>query len=201
MSNRMQRMVNQPREWAQNNVDMPEPDFPRSTYYANLLGFVGAIVTGFVYFGLQRLFQNVPAQEMVNAMHGSSNTLCFAGVTASATIMPLMLTIFSFARSSETQFDHWFYKRIKLIAALCCVAFIFGLMNLTLLSAPITDIDSVRESWYWALYVGTVFGLSTMVGVLITLLILLFYAILHIINQLQPDFSARAQQAQEQGAD
>jgi uncharacterized membrane protein YdcZ (DUF606 family) len=119
-------------------------------------------------------------------MHGTSNTLCFAGITSAATILPLMLTIFSFARRSKVEFNEWFYKRIKNIALLCCISFIMGLFTLTILSAPIGDMSEVSSTWYRVIYYSVVGGIAGMVGTLIGILILLYYAILHIVNQLNP---------------
>lgn len=173
-------------------------EFPYSTYVATIGGILGAGSTAFVYFGLQRIFQHLPVYQLIDAMHGTSNTLCFAGITASATILPLMLTIFSFARRAETDFNPWFYKRIKLIALLCTVAFVTGLFTLMVLSAPIGDMDEVSPTWFKVFYYTIVAGLAGMVGVLVMILILLVYSILHIINQLEP---AATEPPQRQAAD
>ncbi|NJL94755.1 MAG: hypothetical protein HC915_14070 [Anaerolineae bacterium] len=162
------------------------PNFPRSTWYANAGGLGAGLVTLLVFFIVQRIFQDLPARQMIEAMHGSSNTLCFAGISASSTILPLMLTIFSFARNASVEFNPWFYKRIKSISFLCCAAFTAGLLTLMLLSAPITDLESVTHTWYQVLYLLIVGGLATMVGLLISILVLLYYAILHIITLLDP---------------
>ncbi|MCA9913850.1 MAG: hypothetical protein KC496_10900 [Anaerolineae bacterium] len=163
-----------------------KPDFPRSTFYAFAGGISALLLTVFIYFGLQRIFQNLPIYQILGAMRGTSNTLCFAGITASSTILPLMLTIFSFARRSEGKFNPWFYQRIKNIALLCCVAFVTGLFTLTVLSAPISDMSEVSDVWYRVFYYVIVGGLASMVGTLIAILIMLFYSILHIINRLNP---------------
>jgi len=163
-----------------------EPDFPRSTVIALGGGLAGLLATAFIYFGLQRIFQHLPIFQLMHAMQGTSNTLCFAGITSAATILPLMLTIFSFARRSNVQFNPWFYKRIKNIALLCCVAFITELFTLTFLSAPIDDMSEVSDLWYRLFYYLIVAGLASMVGELVCILIMLYYAILHIVNQLNP---------------
>lgn len=161
-------------------------DFPKSTLSATVGGIIGLACAVFVFFALQRIFQELPFYQLIDAMHGTSTTLCFAGISASSTIMPLMLTIFSFARHGEVDFNPRFYARIKHIALLCCAAFIAGLFTLTVLSAPIGDMTQVSMEWYRVLYYIIVFGLSSMVGLLVAILILLYYAILHIVDQLNP---------------
>jgi hypothetical protein len=175
-----------PTEQISRYVSDLQPDFPNSTYFATLGGLLGASVAAFMFFGLQRIFQHLPIFQLIDAMHGTSTTLCFAGITASSTIMPLMLTIFSFARQSKVEFNPWFYGRIKRIALLCAMAFVAGLVTLTVLSAPIGDMPEVNNAWYRVFYYAIVTGISTMVGVLLAILILLYYSILHIINQLNP---------------
>lgn len=167
-------------------VDSLSPQLQRASLIASGGGLAGFVGTVFIYFGLQRIFQHLSAYQLIDAMQGSSTTFCFAGITASSTILPLMLTIFSFARRAEVDFNQWFYRRIKSIALLCCVAFVCGLVTLTVLSAPIGDMSEVSNMWYRIFYYIIVFGLASMVGVLLSVLILLYFSILYIVDQLNP---------------
>ncbi len=160
--------------------------FSKSSTIAIFVGIAGAAITMTVFFGLQRVFQELPTYQLLSAMQRSSTTLCFAGITSSATIMPLMLTIFSFAKRSKVEFNNSFYRRIKWIALLCSIAFFAGLLTLTLLSAPLEDLSGVDMAWYRAIYYSVVAGLSAMVGLLVAIIIMLYFAILHIINRLNP---------------
>lgn len=170
------------------------PDYPYGSLIASVGGIIGFGITVLVFFGLQRIFRSLPIYQIIDAMHGTSTTLCFAGITSAATILPLMLTIFSFARQSEVEFSQWFYRRIKSTALLCVGSFIAGLFTLTVLSAPIGDIAEVNDVWYRIFYYVIVGGLAAMVGMLVMILILLYYSILHIINQLNPHFLEERQE-------
>ena len=163
-----------------------EPDAPKSSWIAVLIGIIAALITLVAYFVLQRIFQNLPPERLLEAMQGTTNTLCFAGITASATIMPLMLTIFSFARRSETEFDSWFYTRIKNIGRLCVGAFFAGLFTLVVLSAQISDSQEISDNWYRVFYYLTVGGLTSMVAMLVMILWMLYYAIVHVLDVLNP---------------
>jgi hypothetical protein len=174
------------REKVEHEVQKLDPKAPGSSWVAVAFGVASALITFFIYFGLQRIFRNMPASQIVDAMQGSANTLCFAGVTSAATIMPLMLTIFSFARQADVRFDEWFYDRVKNIGVLCVVAFISGLFTLTVLSAPIGENLNVSSDWYVLFYYVSVSGLCLMVGALTSILVMLFFAILHIIYVLNP---------------
>lgn len=172
------------------------PTYPQGSMIATVGGLLGFGVTVMMFFGLQRIFQQLPIFRILDGMHGTSTSLCFAGITSAATIMPLMLTIFSFAKRSEVAFSKWFYERIKSIAVLCVGAFIAGLFTLTVLSAPIGEMPDFNHVWYQVFYYAIVAGLAAMVGMLITILILLYYSILHIVNQLNPH-RLREKQAQD----
>lgn len=174
------------------------PTYPQSSMIAATGGLLGFAITVLMFFGLQRIFQQLPIFRILDGMHGTSTTLCFAGITSAATIMPLMLTIFSFAKRSEVEFSKWFYQRIKSVALLCVGAFIAGLFTLTVLSAPIGEMPDFNHVWYQVFYYAIVGGLASMVGMLIMILILLFYSILHIVNQLNPH-RLREKQEQDSG--
>lgn len=149
-------------------------------------GGAAGFITLTVFFGLQRIFQKLSFYELLAAMQRSSTTLCFAGITAAATIMPLMLTIFSFAKHSQHEFEESFYERIKWIAWFCLIAFFTGLLALTVLSSPVQEVGNVDPIWYQVIYYSVLAGLGTMVGTLAAIVIMLYYSILHIINKLDP---------------
>ena len=169
--------------------ELKEVDFdtPSNATIATVAGAAGFFITLFIYFGFQLVFRELlSTNRIIEAMHGTSNSLCFAGMSSSATILPLMLTIFSFARSSETEFDTWFYDRVRTIALLCCASFLLGLLTLTVLSAPIVEADTINDTFYTSLYYTIVGGLSLLVGVLSAQITLLYFAIVHILQRLDP---------------
>jgi hypothetical protein len=179
-------------EHVKQHVD--EIPFKKSTSIAVLGGGVASIIALTVFFGLQRIFQELSFYQLLNAMQRSSTTLCFAGITSASTIMPLMLTIFSFARNSQREFSQSFYRRIKWIAAFCAVAFFSGLLTLTLLSSPVQNVGNVDPVWFRVIYYSVVFGLGTMVGILVAIIVMLYYSILYIINALNPHHLRRLQE-------
>jgi hypothetical protein len=173
-------------ERVKQQINVNPEDMPSSTMIAGVSGAIGFGLTLFIYFGFQFVFHHLPTYQLISAMQGSSNTLCFAGMTSSATILPLMLTIFSFARNADVEFNHWFYKRVRTIAWFCCASFVVGLITLTLLSAPIGDMSQINDVVYNSLYYVVVGGLSVLVAILFAEIILLYYAIIHILRVLDP---------------
>jgi hypothetical protein len=174
------------REGLQDTIQDVKPDVPSSTIVALVAGTAGFSITVFINFIFQRFFQELPSFQLVDALQDTSRTLCFAGITASATILPLMLTIFSFARRADAEFDPWFYERIKTISWICCASFFAGLVTLVVLSAPIGDMTQVGNDWYQIFYYVIVGGLSTLVGLLAAQLVMLYYAIIHVLRRLNP---------------
>jgi len=173
-----------------------QPDPRQSTRWAWVAGIAAFVITVFIYFGFQFVFHPVPMYQMLDAVASSSNSLCFAGMTSSATILPLMLTIFSFARKSDTEFDHWFYKRVRWIALLCSCSFVIGLLALTLLSAPISDMSAISTMTYRILYYAIVGSVSLLVSILAAEIILLYHCIVHILDVLDPLGAEEKQQEQ-----
>ncbi|MFP4378415.1 MAG: hypothetical protein ACLFP4_15330 [Spirochaetales bacterium] len=163
-----------------------EIPFKKSTAIAIVGGGGAALIALTVFFGLQRVFQELSFYQLLAAMQRSSTTLCFAGITSASTIMPLMLTIFSFAKNSSRDFSQSFYRRIKWIALFCVIAFFSGLITLTLLSSPVENVGNVDPVWFQVIYYSVVTGLSIMVGILVAIIIMLYHAIRYIINRLNP---------------
>lgn len=172
--------------------------FKKSTSIAVLGGGIASLIALTVFFGLQRVFQELSFYQLLAAMQRSSTTLCFAGITAASTIMPLMLTIFSFAKNSQRDFSQSFYRRIKWIALFCVIAFFSGVITLTLLSSPVENVGNVDPVWFAVIYYSVVSGLSLMVGILVAIIIMLYYSILHIINRLNPHVLRRLEREEEE---
>jgi hypothetical protein len=175
-----------------------EIPFKKSTSIAVLGGGVASIIALTVFFGLQRVFQELSFYQLLAAMQRSSTTLCFAGITAASTIMPLMLTIFSFAKNSQRDFSESFYRRIKWIALFCVIAFFSGLITLTLLSSPVDSVGNVDPVWFRVIYYSVITGLGVMVGILVAIIIMLYYSIQHIINTLNPYVLQRIREKEEE---
>lgn len=168
--------------------------FEKSTAVAIAGGVMATLVTLSFFLGLQLVFQELSPYQLLAAMQRSSTTLCFAGITSASTIMPLMLTIFSFAKNSSREFPQSFYGRIKWIALFCVLAIFSGLLTLTVLSSPVQEVENVDQIWFRVIYFSVLTGLGIMVGTLGTIIILLYYAILRIINSLKPQRLRRKEQ-------
>lgn len=94
--------MNTPEQAKQQVAEIP---FKKSTTVAIGGGGSAAFITVIFFFGLQRIYQELSFYQLLGAMQRSSTTLSFAGITAASTIMPLMLTVSSFARNSQREFS------------------------------------------------------------------------------------------------
>lgn len=160
---------------------------PESTIAASTIGIVTAIIAILVYFGMNAIFSHLQPYQLIRAMQGTTNTFCFAGITASSTILPLMLTIFSYAMNKTEQFETRFYQRIKHIGGLCVGAFMAGLFTLMILSAPLGNMPEIDPTWHRLVYYLVILGIATMSGFLVTILVLLYTTISTIIHKLAPE--------------
>lgn len=163
----------------------------KSSLWATIGAGISAVIVIVIYFTFERFFQDVAAFRLIQSMRGTTNTFCFAGITSSATILPLMLTIFSLARGADHDFGGEFHTRVKHISLLCVLTFIAGLYTLMILSAPLGESFNVSNMWYRVLYYAVIGGLAAMVSFLVATLMMLYGAITFLVEKLSPHLSAR----------
>ncbi len=144
------------------------------------LALSGNFLVGHIYSGLE-------ARRFIEAMLPTTQTLTFASITASSTILALMLTLISFTRKLENEFDMFFYRRIKNIGLLSCIALITSILLLLFLSVPVQESDKIPVTWYKIIYY-TIISLSALIsGLVVTIVLMLFNAISGLIDVVCPD--------------
>ena len=154
----------------------------------SLIGGVAAVVfalSGNLLVG--QIYSGFEARRFIEAMLPTTQTLTFASITASSTILALMLTLISFTRKLENEFDMFFYRRIKRIGLLSCVALITSILLLLFLSVPLQESDKVPLNWYRIIYY-VIISLSALIsGLVVTIVLMLFNAISGLIDVVCPD--------------
>ena len=132
------------------------------------------------------VYSDTQARVMIESMSPSARTLSFAVMTASATIIPLMLTILSFASRLEREFDRIFYRQVKLISLMSSIALILSVLVLLILTIPVLESDSL-QSWFRAIYYILVFCVSILAGLIVSVVLLLYRTVTDIIGIVQPE--------------
>ena len=142
------------------------------------VALVGFFVVGQVYNDLQ-------SRMLLEAIGPSLRTLCFAVITTSATIIPLLMTMISLARRTDREFDQSFYIRIRIITFLGTIAIVGATLLLLVISIPVTETDKLTE-WYGFIYVAVVTGASTTAALLVGIVVTLYETMGGMLSYLTP---------------
>lgn len=145
-----------------------------------------ASMFGFSLVG--RVYSETQSRVLIEAIAPSLRTLCFAVITTSATIIPLLMTMISLANKVDNDFNETFYIRLRMITWLGTVALISATLLLLVISIPITENERLRQ-WYGILYIAVVMGASTIAALLVGIIVTLYKAMQGLLEQLTPQFS------------
>lgn len=159
--------------------------YARSTTVIIVCVFVLSMI-GFSIVG--RVYSETQSRVLLEAIAPSLRTLCFAVITTSATIIPLLMTMISLARKVENDFDETFYIRLKIITWLGTVALMSATLLLLVISIPITETDGLRQ-WYGILYLFVVMGASAIASLLIGIIVTLYKTMQGLLDHLTPSFA------------
>ncbi len=157
----------------------------RSAALVIVVIFVASML-GFSIVG--RVYSETQSRVLLEAIAPSLRTLCFAVITTSATIIPLLMTMISLANKVDNDFNETFYIRLRMITWLGTVALISATLLLLVISIPITENEKLRE-WYGILYLAVVMGASTIAALLVGIIVTLYKAMQGLLEHLTPRFT------------
>ena len=135
---------------------------------------VGALAMGWV--------GDSEARVLLEAMLPTSRFLCSAVMTASATILALMLTLLGFSVNSDMRLSDTFYLRVKHIAFYDMLLLIVAISFLVLHCIPITKSDQLPEWWYPTLYYGLLGAAAVIGGAMVSVVVMLYSAVKDVIH-------------------
>lgn len=141
----------------------------------------GQLVVGQIYGGTE-------ARRFLEAMIPSSRYVGSGVITASATILALMLTMLSLSRHATSSLESEFFKRVEQIGLLSTIGLIGSVLLLLLLSMPIEESQQLPSSWYTFVYYFFVALTAGVAGTLVTIVLMLYNALKTIITVLSPDY-------------
>jgi hypothetical protein len=159
--------------------------YARPSFVASAVVFIAAIAGFFVIGGI---YTNTQARGLVEAMTPSVRTLCFAVITSTSTIIPLLLATLSLARRVDQDFDATFYYRVKIIGLLGAVALASATLLLLFISIPLTESENLR-AWFRVVYVIVVLGAAWIASLLVSIVMTLYFVLMDILHTLVPVFS------------
>ena len=145
---------------------------------ASIMVFLGTYLVG--RLGQSEAF--VALQEMRPSLRFISSAV----LTATSTILTLLLTLLSFSSNTERNLKPDHYERIKWIATLCTIAFSAAIVLLMCMTLPLKNAGEKLQTWYRTLYyIFIVYG-ALLGGIMISIVLMLYQAANAIILIFQP---------------
>lgn len=137
------------------------------------------------------------ARALVEGMLPSIRFLCSAVMTATATILALMLTMLSVSRGGEGKFKPSHYNRVQKIALIDTITFAGAIILLLFVSIPLSQSDSVPTSYYKILYYIVLGYAAALGGTLISIILMLYNAITDMVQVVHPTHESHLLMHQE----
>jgi len=149
----------------------------------------GIIATLIIFLGgyLVGNLGSFEALANIKEIRPSLRFVCSAILTATSTILALLLTLLSFSGSTEKNIHAEHFIRIRWIARFSCFAFAAAICLLLFLNLPIENADEKLQNYYVALYYiflsyGAIIG-----GLMISIVLMLYQAASEIILLVHPN--------------
>lgn len=164
---------------------LPDP-IARDLRFAALGGALGAGVAlagGYVVGTVSGL----EAVVLIETSLPTTRFLASSTMTASATILALMLTLLSLSHSTEYRMRDVHYRRVKHVALADTVAFVASAVFLLLLNIPIEETENVPTRLYSNIYYGMVISASVVGGLLIAVVLMLYQTVRDVIETIRGD--------------
>lgn len=120
------------------------------------------------------------ALPLVEAMLPSVRFLCISGMTASATILALMLTVLGISRQAPLRSSH--YRRVRQLALLDTIAFVFSTLLMLGLTIPLEQPETLSLRWYGTAYYGILVSSSLLGGLLISVVLMIYGTIFDLVE-------------------
>lgn len=134
------------------------------------LVFGGALLSALL---IGNIYSDTQARILIEAMAPSAQTLCFAVITASATIITLMLATLSFTYEVDNQFNTHFYRQLNVIALTSSIALVLAVVVLLMLTIPLTEAEAL-QSWFRMAYYLLIVCVASLSGLIVMIVLMLY---------------------------
>ncbi|MGB3800590.1 MAG: hypothetical protein WA952_12320 [Lewinella sp.] len=138
----------------------------------------GALSAIIIFFGTY-LLGGISDAEAIDNLQEIRPTLRFTAsgsLTATSTILALMLTLLSFSQQTDRKLKAYHYNRIWWIARFAAIVFIAALILLMTLNVPINNAEESLGGFYNVVYYVLLVYTAIIGGMLITIILLLYQA-------------------------
>jgi hypothetical protein len=114
---------------------------------------------------------------LLEAMLPTTRFLCSAVMTATATILALMLTLLGLSTGASDRIHPAHFQRVRQIALIDTVAFAAATLFLLVLNIPLEETDNLSSTWYDTIYYAVLICSSLLGGMLISAVLMLYDAV------------------------
>jgi hypothetical protein len=156
---------------------------------AAVVALLGSVIVGRI--------SSAEARILLQAMLPSIRFLSSGIMTASATILALMLTLLSLSHNTSSTLRPVHYQRVRQIAFIDAITLSASVILLLLISIPLEESSEVPSSWYVAIYYALLVASAALGGLLISVVFMLYNAIGDLIQVMGPTGSSDLVQAEE----
>jgi hypothetical protein len=150
-------------------------------------GVLAAVIALVGQWFIGRIYNGDEARFLIAAMLNSALYFGASVVTASATILALMLTMLSLTDQSKIDFDTVFFHRVEKIGILTTISLASSILLLLFLSIPVQESKNVPTQWFTTIYYVLIITLALLAGLLVTVVLMLLNAIRSLIEGVRPD--------------
>jgi hypothetical protein len=138
-------------------------------------GGIAAVIAG-LGVGTTGVASGAEARALLESVLPTIRFLSSTVITASATILALMLTILNLSKGLDRQLTPAHYQRVRQISLLASVTIIAGTILLLFLSIPIGE-SEVLAGWYRPIYYGIVVTSSLVGGSQVAVVLMLLRSV------------------------
>ncbi len=153
----------------------------------------GGLVTALFALGVMSLVGRIGDYEARRLLEASMPTIRFLSsstMTASATILALMLTLLGMSRDTDAQLKSRHYRRIQQASVMAVITLITSVGVLMVLTFPLDESEQLQDFYNVVYY--TLLGVSSILGgMMVTVVLMLLNAIRELVGVFRPGGSSR----------
>lgn len=146
---------------------------------------IAAVLASVVTFGGGYAVGSITGFEALRLLEASLPTIRFLAsgtMTATATILALMLTLLSLSYGTDFRMRDVHYRRVKVIARVDTIGFVISTVFLLLLIIPLEETEQVSPDLYATIYYGVLATSAGIGGVLIAIVLMLYQTVCDVID-------------------
>lgn len=114
------------------------------------------------------------AIRLIQSASPSIRFFAASTMTASSTVLALMVTVLGISRSIEATFDAVHYQRLHELGIVQVVTFLGALLLLSFVTLPVEAANNVEANWYSWIYYGLITYVSLLTGVIAAMVWMLY---------------------------